>query len=64
MYSFIEVPEHASDMVRRFIEALFITHTQTKLNSLGHLDQLDRSNEEMKSDENKEWCQHLICRSP
>ena len=34
------VPNNASDALRRFIEALFITHAQTKLNTDGHLDQL------------------------
>ncbi|CAF4755452.1 unnamed protein product, partial [Rotaria sp. Silwood2] len=31
-------PENASNGLRRFIESLFITHAQTKLNTLGHLD--------------------------
>ncbi|CAF4680941.1 unnamed protein product, partial [Rotaria sp. Silwood2] len=32
------LPENASNGLRRFIESLFITHAQTKLNTLGHLD--------------------------
>ncbi|CAF2889417.1 unnamed protein product [Rotaria sp. Silwood2] len=32
------LPENASIGLRRFIESLFITHAQTKLNTLGHLD--------------------------
>jgi hypothetical protein len=36
------VPVDASDIVRRFVESLFITHTETKLNTLiqllGHQD--------------------------
>ena len=37
-YLYYLVPDKASNALRRFIEALFITHTQTKLNTLGHLD--------------------------
>jgi hypothetical protein len=32
------VPNNTSNALRRFIEALFITHAETKLNTLGHLD--------------------------
>ena len=31
------VPEDASEPVRRFVEALFIIHTETKLNTSGRL---------------------------
>ncbi|CAF5221704.1 unnamed protein product, partial [Rotaria magnacalcarata] len=32
------LPEKASSVLRRFVETLFITHAQTKLNTFGHLD--------------------------
>jgi hypothetical protein len=32
------VPDHCSITFKRLIEALFITHAETKLNTLGHLD--------------------------
>lgn len=36
--SFHLVPDNASNTLRRFIECLFITHAETKLNTFGHLD--------------------------
>jgi hypothetical protein len=36
--SFHLVPQETSSTLRRFIETLFITHAQTKLNTFGHLD--------------------------
>ncbi|CAF1541503.1 unnamed protein product, partial [Adineta steineri] len=37
------LPEKASSVLRRFVETLFITHAQTKLNTFGHLDADDSS---------------------
>ena len=36
--SLLLVPENCSGAFQRLIEALFITHAQTKLNIIGHLD--------------------------
>lgn len=34
----VSVPESCSDTFQRLIESLFITHADTKLNIVGHLD--------------------------
>ena len=39
------VPNHCSEIFYGLIEALFITHAQTKLNVLGHLDGMLVQNE-------------------
>lgn len=55
------VPDHCSHTLKHIIEALLITHTETKLNKLGHLDgnvpltmnnDIDRGN----------WCHNLVRR--
>jgi hypothetical protein len=58
------VPNNASDTLRRLIEALFITHTETKLNTIGHLDQLVSSKEINSTSfvEYDVWCEDLIRR--
>lgn len=51
------VPDHAADFVRRFIESLLITHTESKLNTAGHLAP------EMKRDHrlaHGQWIEQLI----
>lgn len=61
------VPDRCSEMLSRFIESLFITHAQTKLNTLGHLDGMivennnsNDTNARMISDRRSdEWCQNL-----
>ena len=40
--SFFLVPEDCSELLQRFIEALLITHAETKLNTAGHLTRYDR----------------------
>ncbi|CAF4870689.1 unnamed protein product, partial [Rotaria socialis] len=59
------LPNNASDALRRFVEALFITHAETKLNTIGHLDQLStsRNTDQIASIDCNEWCRNLIRRS-
>ncbi|CAF3153835.1 unnamed protein product [Rotaria socialis] len=56
------LPNNASDTLRRLIEALFITHTETKLNTIGHLDRLVSSKEINTTSfvEYDIWCEDLI----
>ena len=57
-------------MFSRLIEALFITHAQTKLNTLSHLDGMivennnsNDTNARMISDRRSDkWCQNLVRR--
>lgn len=57
-------------MFSQLIESLFITHAQTKLNTLGHLDGMivennnsNDTNARMISDRRSdEWCQNLLRR--
>jgi hypothetical protein len=60
------VPSNTSEVLRRFIEALFITHANTKLNTTGHLDQWMVSSEatlnSTSSLETIIWCDNLIHR--
>lgn len=49
-YFYSIVPEDVSESVRRFVEALFITHAETKLNTSGRLLHLnDEPNQNMES---------------
>jgi hypothetical protein len=60
------VPLDASDVVRRFVEALFITHTATKLNTFGRL--LHISEEPYEDDEQYlnrgAWCRNVVFNHP
>ncbi|CAF3873588.1 unnamed protein product [Rotaria sp. Silwood1] len=56
------LPEHASAALRRFVEALFITHAETKLNTIGHLDQWTPLND-TNYKPSIEWCRNLSRRS-
>jgi hypothetical protein len=66
------VPHDASHTVRRFVESLFITHTEAKLNTSGHLlQQQDESNTsnyvhpmsyEAKIIDRGNWCHNLVFR--
>jgi hypothetical protein len=47
------VPNDASETVRKFVESLFITHAETKLNTFG---QLLQNNEETDDDNNSDRC--------
>lgn len=37
------VPDDGGELLRRFVEALLITHAETKLNAAGHLTRYDRN---------------------
>jgi hypothetical protein len=56
------VPDNCSYELRRFIEALFITHTEARLNNIGRLTHkgtwptFDHSNRGA-------WCRELVRRS-
>ncbi len=57
---------HASDTLRRIVEALLITQAETKLNSIGHLERILNKNTENVFEETSfdhDWCRHLIRRS-
>jgi hypothetical protein len=62
------VPTNASTAVRRFVEALFITHTEAKLNTDGHLDKLLFPDDAMINQDDSyqqqddPWCKNLIRR--
>ena len=63
------VPDRCTELFYRFIEALFITHAQTKLNTLGHLDGMivennnsNDTNARLVSDRRGDWCQNLVRR--
>lgn len=59
------VPDHCSDLFYCIIEALFITHGQTKLNTLGHLDGMIVDNNNMKTQRTAHlgaWCHNLLRR--
>ena len=76
--SIILVPIDASDTVRKFVETLFITHTEAKLNTSGHLlhmkddnnghDDADTENSkhpmsyEAQRLDRGEWCRNLLHR--
>jgi hypothetical protein len=52
-------------MFYQIIQALFITHTRTKLNLLGHLDGMIVENNLLNvssSESNTNWCQSLVRR--
>lgn len=58
-FHFISVPDTCSRHLRRFIEALFITHTETKLNMIGRLThRYPYMNYDMKN--RGQWCSNLI----
>ncbi|CAF4442415.1 unnamed protein product, partial [Adineta steineri] len=56
------LPEDASPVLRRVIEALFITHADTKLNSTGHLVRRNHTNTAVASPPDPVWCEGLIRR--
>ncbi|CAF1512731.1 unnamed protein product, partial [Didymodactylos carnosus] len=70
-----DVPVDASEPVRRFVESLFITHTEAKLNTFGQLlhedddnnddtdDNIDRMSSEAIIADRGEWCRNVIHRS-
>jgi hypothetical protein len=65
MYFFV-VPANSSNVLRRFLEALFITHTEAQLNTDGHLDKLlfpDMViNEGVSVEPSRPWCHNLVRR--
>jgi hypothetical protein len=68
LFSF-SVPIHTSSAFRRFVESLFITHTEAKLNTDGHLDKLLFPDDGIMitpnntSQQHDPWCKNLIRRS-
>ncbi|CAF1447716.1 unnamed protein product [Adineta steineri] len=56
------LPEDASPVLRRVIEALFITHADTKLNSTGHLVSRNHTNAAVASPPDPVWCEGLVRR--
>ena len=63
------VPNNCSELFYRLLEALFITHAQTKLNTLGHLDGMivennncNDINARIVDDRRGNWCQNLVRR--
>ena len=63
----------ASEALRRFVEALFITHTEARLNTSGQIlrdqsnddelndgDNTDRVSTETRSQDRGEWCRNLV----
>ncbi len=62
------MPSNGSDALRRLVEALFITHTEAKLNTDGHLDKLlfpemrMTTNQIHTSSEQVAWCKDLVRR--
>jgi hypothetical protein len=64
-YSVTIVPETGSTVLRQIVEALFITHAETELNSSGRL--VGNNNNANKNDdvpihENAVWCEGLVRR--
>jgi hypothetical protein len=62
------VPETCSEMFRYTIESLFITHAQTKLNTIGNMLQLDQQDDHYYPLNNPwlvrgdSWCRGLVRR--
>ncbi|CAF1515766.1 unnamed protein product [Adineta steineri] len=59
------LPDSCSITLKRLIESLLITHAQTKLNTLGHLDGYDVLNSTQQHHPlncNYHWCQNLVRR--
>lgn len=55
--SSILVPEQCSAPFQRIIEALFITHAETRLNTIGHLDGTNDPTNTML--DRGDWCRDL-----
>ena len=64
------IPDNCSDLFYQTITALFITHAQTKLNTLGHLDGMPvfetsspiSTTTTQRIVDPGDWCQNLIRR--
>lgn len=62
------VPEDSSIALQRLIESLFITHANTRLNSMGHIDDSVEKSEKnlhgMKGEiliaDRGDWCANLV----
>ena len=50
---------NCSDQLRRFLEALFITHAETRLNTIGRLME-QQSDTPKKSKLGHVWCGNLV----
>ncbi|CAF1526958.1 unnamed protein product [Rotaria sordida] len=53
------MPPNTSDLFRRIVHSLFVTHTETKLNALGHI----FTNPDSVNIRNGIWCANLIHRT-
>lgn len=58
IHRIILVPDSCSETFQRLIESLFITHAETKLNMIGHLDMTGIPTT-TEFDERGLWCEHL-----
>ncbi|CAF4518539.1 unnamed protein product [Rotaria sp. Silwood1] len=58
------LPVDATAAIRRFVEALFITQAETKLNTMGHLDQFVSTHtvNPMLTTAYDDWCRNLVRR--
>ena len=66
------VPVDTTEIVRRFVESLFITHTETKLNTSGRLLHVCTDNDNNQNShsippgahiqDRGVWCRNMICR--
>ena len=60
---FIIVPAGCSDLLRRFVEALLITHAETKLNTADHLAHYDKDYQRIisrNSSAHGQWLDGLV----
>jgi hypothetical protein len=66
-FFYLLVPDDCSHELRRFIEALFITHAETKLNTIGRLTHKGAwpslSTTSFDHSNRGAWCQNLVRRS-
>jgi hypothetical protein len=57
------VPEGGSQVLRQIIEALFITHAETKLNAASCLVDKSKSNvDDVQQQQQRPWCYGLVRR--
>ncbi|CAF1447688.1 unnamed protein product [Adineta steineri] len=64
-YTIVAVlPDDCSNELRRFIEALFITHTETRLNTLGRLTHRGPWSSPLDDSDRGRWCDKLVRPSP
>ncbi len=63
IYFFNLVPVDATEIVRKFVESLFITHTEANLNTSGRLlsseNNNNNNNNDNNDDERGQWCRNV-----